>query len=87
VFGEFRPGHDLLLPFVRGDVDIFHPLAQGAGLLLGDAVHVLGPRPGQLKHLPQVPSQVLEDRGDHARDVGSRDRRGTAGAERQRMTP
>src|SRR5258706_6373 len=73
----------LLGPGLRRDVDVGNRSAQRAGVLSGDAIHVLRPGAGQLEDPADIRPWVGHDSRDDPRDVIDRDRRGAARPERE----
>src|SRR5215475_15915127 len=71
----------LLGPRVPRDVDVGNRSAQRAGVLFGNAIHVLRSGAGQLEDPADVWPWVTQDSSDDPRDVVGRDRRGATGPE------
>src|ERR1700749_562370 len=78
-----KPGarEHLLGPRLPRDVDVGNRSAQRAGVLFGDAIHVLRSGAGQLEDPADVRPRAGQDSSDDPRDVAGRDRRGATGPE------
>src|SRR5262249_7611980 len=81
VRSEPGAGEHLLGPRLPWDVNVGNRSAQRAGVLFGDAIHVLRSGAGQLEDPADVRPRVGQDSSDDPRDVVGRDRRGATGPE------
>src|SRR6188508_3083510 len=81
VRSELEASEHLLGPRLPRDVDVGNRSAQRAGVLFGDAVHVLRSGAGQLEDPADVRPRVGQNGSDDPRDVVGRDRRGATGPE------
>src|SRR5882762_9306344 len=81
VRSELGACEHLLGPRLPRDVDVGNRSAQRAGVLFGDAIHVLRSGTGQLEDPADIRPRVVYDSGDDPRDVVGRDRRRATGPE------
>src|SRR5258708_38709558 len=81
VRSELGACEHLLGPRLPRDIDVGNRSAQRAGVLFGDAIHVLRSGSGQLEDPADIRPRVGEDSSGDARDVVGRDRRRATGPE------